>query len=297
MIESLSPGITAMIISIINGLFALIFIKKLPEGFKRNFSPAIYIIPLMAIWGTFIFSLWLYNLSPIVFYLFIGIIPIGLIALFIFILIKKARTWIHVRHLRAQISRRYGDLPAEPHRYNEANIKMDQPPISFSNDQILYVNDNNGSPIDFVTHKLLIRSQTKVNFEDAPLIQYGNKGKTTWQPIPIIELGPDTPLTQDWISIKIETPTAIGRFEKVVIRVDITNNHLSKRLVDEGLLEVRFPTGASQVFGPDMLDLQPNGDTLSLYYTWDAPGLPGNYVIRYYILNLQARVEKAIKVD
>jgi len=134
------------------------------------------------------------------------------------------------------------------------------------------------------------------DFYSAPLIR--DWDEDGWQPTPTIPLDPKALLTKEWITIDIDVPQNFKRGDILMIRVDITNCHSTKTLYDKGILEIVFPTGARQRYGPDKIILQPAGDTISLCYTWKVPLFPpGSYILRYYLINLQSITEKALAVN
>jgi len=132
-------------------------------------------------------------------------------------------------------------------------------------------------------------------FEQAQLIQPQRDGRTVWQPTPTINTTAAT-LDQSWISATIEAPRIVKQGMTLVLRVEVSNNHRSNRLRDETMLEVEYPSSAVQVLGSELIELEPNGDTTLIYFQWMTPYLPGNYVLRFILLNYQAKTEKVLVV-
>jgi hypothetical protein len=189
-----------------------------------------------------------------------------MMAIFILRFVRKMNNWLHRREFGILQEQFRSRVRASPN-----------PEIRFLGGQV-------------------IKAPPLIDFQNAPLIQNRQEGRMTWHPIPVVQLGPDAPLTKDWVSTKIVMPATVRQGKVLAIRIDITNNHATKDIVDQGLLEIRHPTSVAQALGPDAIKIQPNGDTVSLYYTWNVPYIPGNYVVKYHLLNLQARTEKAVVV-
>jgi hypothetical protein len=77
----------------------------------------------------------------------------------------------------------------------------------------------------------------------------------------------------------------------------VSNNHGSKPLTDEAMLEVEHPSSALEVLGPEHINLHPEGDTTLVYFQWSAPYVPGNYILRFLLLEYQTRTEKVLIVE
>jgi len=245
---------------------ALVFLAliRLPRGFKKSFGPAIYIMPIMGAWGTYLLLNWVYLLNPVVPYVLVFLVPVFLVGLFVLKFITLSTHWAR---------RRIG------HIHHEAN-NLAIPPLPPAPPQLPQNAQSN-------THR--------EDYFSAPLIQNWDGGG--WRPTPIIKLGRSVPLTGEWVSIDINTPERVRQGEILAVRADISNGHSSRPLNDKGVLEIVFPTGTKHGYGPDAISLQPNGDTISLYYTWRVPFLPGNYILRYHLVGLQSMTEKVLVVE
>jgi len=266
----LSPESIAVIAGIVSGIFMLVHIRGLPRNLRQTFSPAVYIMPIMTVWGTYVLLTWAYSISPVIFYGFVTLIPLTLVGIFMFRLIVSVRQWLQRRHW-------------DP--FGQINVPVNPPPPPPPN------------KIAFIERLPITQFQPQVDFDNAPIIQYSQQGQAVWQPTPVLNLRGNVPLTADWVSIDIKIPERVRQGEKLAIRVDVSNNHASRVLRDQALLEVRFPTGVAQALGPDPINIEPSGDMVSLFYTWNVPYLAGNYVIRYHLLNLSSKTEKALAVQ
>jgi hypothetical protein len=63
------------------------------------------------------------------------------------------------------------------------------------------------------------------------------------------------------------------------------------------MLEVEYPSSAVQVLGSEAIKLDTEGDTSLIYFPWTAPHVPGNYVLRFTLLNHQAKTERVLIVQ
>ena len=118
-----------------------------------------------------------------------------------------------------------------------------------------------------------------------------------WRPISTIDSGSSVPLTDSWISTAIEAPATVRQGKTLVLRVEVSNNHRTEPLRDEGMLEVEYPSSVVQLLGTEPVELQPKGDTTHIYFEWTAPYLIGNYVLRFRLLNHQAKTERVLAVS
>ena len=140
-----------------------------------------------------------------------------------------------------------------------------------------------------------LQTPLHTTFEQAQLIQSQRDGRTVWQPTPTINTT-TAPLDETWISTTIEAPRIVKQGTTLILRVEVSNNHRSNRLKDESMLEVEYPSAAVQILGSELIELEPNGDTTLIYFQWTTPYLPGNYILRFLLLNYQANTEKALVV-
>jgi len=63
------------------------------------------------------------------------------------------------------------------------------------------------------------------------------------------------------------------------------------------MLEIEYPSKAVEVLGTERIKLDPQGDTTLIYFQWTAPHLRSNYVVRFVLLNHQAKTEKVLVVE
>jgi len=138
---------------------------------------------------------------------------------------------------------------------------------------------------------------TESTFEQAPLIQPQMNGRMVWHPSPTVDISPSAVLDEAWISTAIEAPHTVRQGKTLVLRVEVSNNHRCKRLRDESMLEVEYPSSVVQVVGSEPIELEPNGDTTLIYFQWTAPHLPGNYILRFIFLNYQVKTESVLVVN
>jgi hypothetical protein len=140
-------------------------------------------------------------------------------------------------------------------------------------------------------------SPAQAPFGQAQLIQFPRNGRTVWQPTPTVDTTAAAPLDEAWISTSIQAPRSVRQGKALVLRVEVSNNHSSKSLTDEAMLEVEHPSSALEVLGSDSVNLNPEGDTTLVYFQWSAPHVPGNYILRFLLLNCQAETEKVLVVE
>ena len=136
----------------------------------------------------------------------------------------------------------------------------------------------------------------QVPFDQAQVVQFQRDGRTIWQPTPTVDTFGPTPLNEAWIATAIEAPRTVEQGKTLVLRVEVSNNHRSKPLRDRCMLEVEYPSSVLQVLGPEPIKLEPEGDTTLIYFQWTVPYLPGNYILRFLLLNHQVKTEKALIV-
>jgi len=144
-----------------------------------------------------------------------------------------------------------------------------------------------------------VPSQTipQLPFHQTPLVQSQKNGRMVWHPTPTLALTEAAPLEEAWISTTIEAPRIVRQGKTVIVRVEVSNNHRTKPLRDEAMLEVEHPSSALQILGAEQVSLQPQGDTTHIYSQWTAPYVPGSYVLRFTILNHNVRAEKVLVVE
>jgi len=131
-------------------------------------------------------------------------------------------------------------------------------------------------------------------YEAAPLIQRAQHGRTVWQPTPVIS---HTSLTQDHVMVNIDVPRRIRAGGRLRILVDVTNCHVAERLRDSVLLEITPPLGVPQWFGPNILDIKPDGDTAAFTYLWGVPIFRGNYILRFLLTEVPFEASKVVVVE
>jgi len=129
-------------------------------------------------------------------------------------------------------------------------------------------------------------------FDVAPTMQFrATDGKLRWMPTPTTQ---SQRLTEQYVAIGIECPKSVDKGSEMRVDVDVSNNHLMTRLVDNALLILTKPSGAQRFFGPDSIELNPHGDTSTITYLFCLPYIKGNYTIEFRLLKIGAKSERIL---
>ncbi|MEM2704736.1 MAG: hypothetical protein QXR45_16445 [Candidatus Bathyarchaeia archaeon] len=258
----ISPFVIPIIGFITASVAVLFMIARLPRDFRETFGPAVYLIPIMGGWGVYQFLSWInHYINAVAVFLFLIIIPGCVTAFVIMLAAIKNRSHKIQRNIRQII------------QTNGIAIRQTAPSLQTAIPRY-GIND----------------------YYAAPLIQHWDSDGG-WEPTSLVPIDKNTPLTKDWVTVDIETPEIVRPRDLVIIRVDLINNHPARVLYDKGVLEIVYPNGIKRGYGPDSIFIKPNGETLTLYYKWDAPLFPGNFILRYHLFSLQSKTEKVLVVE